>query len=192
MDDTTRQDVTDLVKAEGFDAASFCDWLADAVRNCMESMALAATVGARTEDQKWLAELDDELGAIARRLKLGAMPQRAEVAVSLSDEISTPWNDLVDRLRADVKTAKFKVIQARRRLEKPLSNQGTLADRKGRPPVPARNRLLYEVFSRLHSHGSSAKVARERASAVLVRCRIEVPEDDRALERAIDNGKNLT
>lgn len=171
--------------------AEFVEQFEDDLAEYRATMDEASKMQTREADREWLRQLQETLGDLSARLRPNAIPPRADIALFTAVQIGETWSDVVGRLRVDLAAAGRIAVSAESKLRRPSAKAGLLADGKGRPNQLPRDRLLWCTYQRIKPNAKNAEAAREATAEllVLVRPAIDLPRDDRALERAISNGK---
>jgi hypothetical protein len=178
-------DLADLLTPINVDAAAFSVWLAPLLGRFRGLEQIRPNLDVPPAEQ----------AAAIRRL-LAALHQLQPLLdpFALPPPIEARMAEIA--LRADVN-----VIELTSRLRRDLITLAGIArataavvprmpGKRGAKPKSARNELLSAVIERLRDAGCTARKARELAELILVRCRIDVPADERAVQRAAAQGRS--
>ena len=168
--DSTLPDLADLLP-EGFDVA----WLGSQLGRYRASELERQTAPTHADDVRYLQKTCEALRT-ARDL-LEELPPAGEAEVH---SLFPRWQELCARLRTDLELAESA-------MEMGADTLALQPGKRGRPEANSRAVLLAALCGQLRATPMTAAAARRLAEAILIRCRVPVPEtanDQRAMRRA--------
>ena len=181
-----RDAIEEMLDKAGIDPAGFCDWLAPRIGHHRAMLDCVDSAPTRAEEIEVLRDFQRVMKEAARYLKPGGLPPVAHALVTekawamrkeLLHQICEPVATVVTQLQAAAELAECDLEAAR---QKP-----------GKRSDSTRALLFSELVARLRDAGAKANPARDTAAEILVLCRVETPEDDRALRRLSARGAKL-
>lgn len=171
--DETLPPLGDLLP-KGFDV----QWLGAALGRYRASELARQTMPARDEELHQLRQALEVLRQARDLFAHQGLPPHGDVtAHALALALGMDWPALRRQLRGDLNAVLSLLALSAERL-------ASAPTRRGRPRAHARDELLRELVHRLRVTPMPAADARALAEQVLVRCRVPVPADGRALQRA--------
>lgn len=173
-------DLAGWLEPHGIHAGEFAAWLGpllgryrghEDVRDVLEvppAEQVAALQGMR-----------EALRNVLPLLRPGALPPKTEALLFYEGHIrGIDGAALRNRLNIDGHTLAILLAEVERKI-------GAQPGRRGRKPKRSRDALLAAVVQRMRDLGCSAADAQTTAEHVLVACRVEVQQDERARRRAV-------
>jgi hypothetical protein len=159
----------DLFNGHSVDLDDFTRWLSKKLGEYRFKQQTKAATPTVREEADALADFAVNLDRVSETLHSGLPPHSRAHLVGNAFKLGLDWNELTDRLRNDLITAKSLVKQ----VERKARDDGPA--KRGRPGLPLRDGLLAEIITKLKPSVTQAKARRLIASQILEQCSVPAP-----------------